>query len=183
MGLTSGLAVRLLLVALLSVTAAYAQGVDLVVTFNRATSLFDAERAVRQIDPSAETDGTFEPVRVTRHMDSPLTTDQVEALYENGAISVELVARAAQLAASGVTLEPPAGLERVTEPPVYLLRVTYPSTMPSHVAAAHFEAAAGVPPGGVDVRANELRVRVSSRAVASRLRTTPGVLAVRDAAP
>jgi len=163
---------------------------DLVVTFDRSTSTAEARDLVRQLDPEAKSEGVFEPVRLSARLDAPPSAEAVAGLFEGGAISVEAIRAAAQLAEVAFTTEeigrlnPQADVRSVASLEAiglggYSLRVTYPSTLPSRVAADRFEASVGVPPEGVEVVANDLRVTAAASDLATRLRTAPGVLAVR----
>ncbi|MGB3542487.1 hypothetical protein [Rubrivirga sp.] len=166
---------RVFLLAALCCATAHAQDADLEVVFDRATSTRDAIELVRDLSPSAETNGWFQPVVIEVQVGAPIARGLVEDLFETGAISVEVVNVGARFA----HILPAELAESVARGRRVLVSAEYPSTTPSRTAAARFEAVVGVPPTRVETRANLLEVTASdASALAARLRSAPNVVAV-----
>lgn len=178
---------KLLLVLALLPTAlmAQAQEAEVVVTFDRGTSALDAHRLVNAIVdyPQLPTFGDeFPPLYLSAQLDALPPTQTLSALFESGAVSVEVVNTTARIAAwAGTDVEQ---IEAFTKGPLpgYIVRVGYASATPTEQAAAHFASALGVEPTTVKKDANEMRLRVPESTVplvAERLRSSAGVVAVR----
>jgi hypothetical protein len=176
----------LLLLALLpTALMAQSQEAEVVVTFDRGTAAFDAHRLVNAIvdHPQFPTFGDeFSPLYLSAQLDTPPPSQTLSALFESGAVSVEVVRTAAQIAAwAGTDVEE---IETFTKgaPPGYLVRVGYASVTPTDQAAATFASILGVEPTTVKKDANEMRLRVpesTALSVAERLQSSAGVVAVR----
>ena len=166
---------RLLLLAALCCAAAHAQDADLEVVFDRATSTRDAVDVVRQLSPSAETNGWFRPVLVESQVDAPLASGLVVALFETGAVSVEVVNLGARFAG----IIPRRFEDAAANRDDVLVSVTYPSTTSTRAASSQFEAVVGVEPTRVETHANLLRVTAPDvLGLAAELRSLPNVVAV-----
>lgn len=166
--------------ALVLALPARSQDVEIVVTFDRATSSAEALRLVHGAAPSLDARTAFEPVRVGAMLDLAPDPGLTRALFATGALSVEVTRVAAQMAAHGLPLDPDEAEAQGLGG--YTVLATYPSTLATGDAAALFEAATGLEPTTVEVRANELQGRVpspSAQEVMDRLRSVPSVLAVR----
>ena len=176
----SSLAALALAAAFLA-TPARAQEAELVVTFDRATRAYEAQDLIQTVAPRVQTFGDgFSSLYVSAQFDAPPPPQALGALFEDGAVSVEVVRLAAQLAALA-----PFDMEELEAHGVgggYLVRVGYASTTPTDEATAAFASALGVEPAGAEKRANEIRFRVpepTAPSVADRLRSSSGVVAVR----
>lgn len=169
---------------LLAVTApALAQEAELVATFDRSTESREALRVLHGLALDPAPGGVeFGPVQLSAPLPSSPSAETLAAVFASGAVSVEVVRSAAQLAAAGVP-------ERVDEIerkwpasfPRYYVSVSYPSTTPTPDAEDAFESALGTPPQSVTKRANEVRIRLprsEATAAAARLRSVPTVVAV-----
>lgn len=170
--------------ALLLALPARSQDVEIVVTFDRATSSAEALRLVHGATPSLDARTAFDPVRVGATLDVLPEPELTGALFATGALSVEVTRVAAQMAAHGLPLDPDEAEARGLGG--YTVLATYPSTLATGDATALFEAATGMEPTTVEARADELRDRApspSAQEVMDRLRSVPGVLAVRAASP
>ena len=173
-----------LAVGFLLAPALQAQTADLVVTFDRATSHGDALSLVHQLaaDVPVEREGTqFEPVTTSAGLEAPPDAEAVRALFAAGAISVEVVRPAAQLASFGVPIDVEA-YEADRSTPAYYAKVSFASSTPTPVARRIVTAALGVEAGGVTKSANVVRLRVAAgdaNELATALRASEGVVAAR----
>jgi hypothetical protein len=189
---------NLLLVLALLPTAltAQPQEAEVVVTFDRSTAAYEAQQLVTAVAPQAVTFGDgFTPLLLSVRLDAPPPPQALSALFESGAISVEVVRTAAQIAAwaggtdfeevlaawAGTDVEEIEALA-IGAPTGYLVRVGYASATPTDQAAAAFASALEAEPTTVEKDANELRFRVPEStvpSVAERLQSSAGVVAVR----
>ncbi len=181
------LASALLSLLLLAVASpVQAQDAEVIVTFDRGTSAFEAQQVVRTVTPALTFD-EFSPLYLSIPLDAPPPPQTFSALFESGAVSVEVVSLAAQTAAWMAT-DPE---EMLTDgrfaytkgPPLgYMVRVGYASTTTTDQAAAAFASALGTEPATVKKQANEIRLRVpelTAQTVAGQLQSSAGVVAVR----
>jgi hypothetical protein len=172
----------LALATLFLASTAQAQETEVVVTFERHAAAMEARKTVRTAVPQAVVmDAEFTPLYMSTRLDASPPPQTLDALFETGALSVEVVSMAAQLAAlSGTVREEIEAL--ATSDPGYIVRAAYPGATPTATAADAFSSAVGAAPTSVEKRPNEVWIRVPESAtetVADRLRTVEGVVAVR----
>ena len=169
---------------LLFAPALRAQTSDLVVTFDRATPQIDAYQLVYQLDAEVEVyrEGTqFEPVTVGASLNGPPDDAAVRALFESGALSVDITRLAAQLVAFGFSDDADA-YEAESLVPAYHVEVSFASWTSTAEVRRAVTAALGVEPGGVTKSENVLRLRVAAAAadaLATALRAANGVVAAQ----
>ena len=152
--------------------------------FDRATSQEYALQLVHRLDDSVELmrEGTqFEPVTTSAGLDAPPDAEAVRALFAAGALSIEVVRHAAQVAAWRGSVDVDA-YEAESSIPSYQVKVSFASSMPTAEARRAVTAALGVEAGDVTKSENRIRFRVSSGAAAElarALRTARGVVAAQ----
>ena len=172
----------LALATLFLASTAQAQETEVVVTFERHAAAMEARKTVRTAVPQAVVmDAEFTPLYMSTRLDASPPPQTLDALFETGALSVEVVSMAAQLAAlSGTVREEIEAL--ATSDPGYIVRAAYPGATPTATAADAFSSAVGAAPTSVEKSPNEVWIRVPESATetgADRLRTVEGVVAVR----
>lgn len=163
------------------------------VVFKRTVSRVEAGRILISLAPEANVvESTFEPVSVGAAFQHVPTQDQLDALFESGAISVETTRLDAQLASFGIEVPADEMRQRMRdavreaqmEMPPYVVRIQYPGWWDSGRVQDTVEMITGKRPGMASKTANVLRVRVASGevdALRQRLEAHPEVVAVTTA--
>ncbi|GAB5537757.1 MAG: hypothetical protein Rubg2KO_40060 [Rubricoccaceae bacterium] len=176
----------LALTALLLAPALRAQDATVDVLFDRATSELEAMNSVFSLAPAAislrpsEGGHQFPLLSVGRQLEAPPSTEVVNALFDSGAVAVQVLRPAVHLAAAtGFDVE---RMEQRSPFPPYIVTVEYPSTVTTEDASATFVAVLGGPPTSVSKGENLLRLSVPDESVAGlteQLQAVSGVVAVR----